>query len=633
MNREYATIRAMMSIRIPGDETEPFSVHVVSAIAAASVFVLASVTILTHAAQLLGMPFRTYAVLCALAALIVLAAVILQARGGMRRPKPMDHLTLWIVIAIALASGLLGVSMHRVGRISPDEYYYAANPVYYTQHPDAPMGFTDRLFYSRATHETAGFYTAGAFEYAEAAVASLARVRFATVFYLLGAGTTAFLIPLAIFLAIFWLSGTPAGSALGAFVTVLGITLMGETSWAPGANSFLRAFEGKAFLQFVGVPLLTAFSLRYFVRRNFSSWLALFGLGVAMTGSSTTSFALAPLLGLVLCGATVIAFWRSPATDRVPVKAFALYFVALAYVGVWALFVAWHDGIRTATFLNQAYPATFGGYLSAFVYAPFPLTPALAIAACVLAVALARGRLRILLAAWLALDVLLVLNRFRPGYCWDMSAVSTTVSSIFCRSRFRWVCAQPTCMAGTRYFLQAHVRACIGSRSRAGGGSRAGRSGFHLPPAVVSISATPYTTTTSPGRLPFSRRLHPGPCWLRTRSPARSPCWIWITRRCWLVPICWISTCAARVMPPMPSCVSTPSCCWMEAWCPPIRSSACSRTIQRFGLSSWKSPYTRISRAKLDPVLTAHGSRAPGCPFPHWSSIPAEDERAGLRAA
>ncbi len=305
----------MVPVSSLGKQGEPLSVAVISAVVTAYVCVLASATILTHVAQLLGIPFRIYAYASAVFGLAVLGAVIVRARQRIGGSAPQDAATLVLILIIGLISGQLAVSMHRVGRISPDEYYYAVNPVYYTQHPDDRMGFQNRLFYSQHELESAGFFTAGAFEYAEAAFAFLANMRFATAYYFVGAGIIGALIPLSIFLAVYCLSGSAAGSTLGAAVTVLGITLMGETSWAPGANSFVRAFEGKAFLQFAGVPLLAAFTVTYFSKPGVSSWLALFALGVALAGTSTTSFAMAPLLTIILCAAYWIARRPRPMVD------------------------------------------------------------------------------------------------------------------------------------------------------------------------------------------------------------------------------------------------------------------------------------------------------------------------------
>ena len=388
----------------------PLSVAIISLLAVGYVSLLAALTVLTQSAQLLRISFLTYATLCAIMGALALAVVVVLAYRRWRDSQPRDYSNLAAIVLIGLLGAFLSTSMHRVGRISPDEYYGAVNPVYYTQHPEARMGFESRLFYSRSEVGSAAFFTAGPYEYIQSAFAFLFHARFATVYYLVGAGITGFLIPAAIFLAVYCLSGDAWGSTLGALMTVAVITTMGETSWAPGANSFLRAFEGKAFLQFVAVPLFTALSFRYFAKPSLSAWLALLALCVATAGSSTTSFALIPLLGIILCGSYFIAFRQNTAFGGRFILRTALYFASFVYIGLWALFVALYDGVQNAAPLNADYPSTFNGYLAPFIYPAFPLTPVLLVLGIVLAVFLARNRTRVLLLWWVALAVLLALN-------------------------------------------------------------------------------------------------------------------------------------------------------------------------------------------------------------------------------
>lgn len=389
---------------------------VISFIATGFVWALAGMTVLTHASQILGIPFRTYAYLCAAVAIVAAIAVVVDARVRLQHLERRDFSNLALIVLVGAIGSFLAVSMHRVGRISPDEYYYAANPVYYTQHPDSSMGFEDRLFYSTSTVDSAAFFTAGAYEYAEAAWAYLANIRFATVYYIVGAGVTGFLIPLSIFLAVYCLSGSAAASTVGAFITVVAITLMGETSWAPGANAFVRAFEGKALLQFVSVPLLTAFSIRHFRKPGRSSWWTLAALAAASAGSSTTSFALLPILGIILWASYTIAFLRNELLRWRSIRGLAVYLASFGYLGVWAIFVARHDGIQTATFLNGGYPGSFAAYATTFIYAPFPLTPVLTVLGCLLAVISAQGKARSMLIWWIGLSVLIALNPWTAGF-------------------------------------------------------------------------------------------------------------------------------------------------------------------------------------------------------------------------
>ncbi len=117
------------------DEPQTLSVIVVLHIAILYIGVLAGLTMLTHLAQFIGISFRTYAYLGIAVSLLISGAVV---ASGIRRLKVIHLADTSSLLAILLVRGIgagLAISLHRVGRISPDEYYSAVNPVFYTSIP------------------------------------------------------------------------------------------------------------------------------------------------------------------------------------------------------------------------------------------------------------------------------------------------------------------------------------------------------------------------------------------------------------------------------------------------------------------------------------------------------------------
>lgn len=400
----------MRNARDLNDKPLPLSVTVVT-VAAFWVFsLLAVLTITTHLSQLLAVSFRFYAYVCLILSVITSCVVFVVSRRDFKANPHVDTSNIFWILVLGLTGVFLSVTLHRTGRLSPDEYYAAANPVYYVQHPDAAMGFESRTFYSEQPIYSVSYITAGAYEYIEAAVAFLAHASFVDVYYWLGAGLTGFLIPPAIFLAVYCFSGDAFASILGTFITLCAIVLTGETGWTPGAYSFLRAFEGKALLLFAGIPFLMVFSLTYFTRPSTLRWWRLLALVTALAGISSSSFLILPILGFILFLSWWIASrgWTQPTAQQF--KTAAAYFLAFLYLVLFAFYVSRTDHLQNAYVFNDEYPATFSGYLNGFVEQRYPVTPILFLAFTLLALLLARGRSRALLGIWVVAVILLVLN-------------------------------------------------------------------------------------------------------------------------------------------------------------------------------------------------------------------------------
>ena len=373
--------------------------------------VLGSLTILTHIAQLLALQFRFYSVLALSITIGVSIGVVLFAQKRNSTSPVHDFRTLLFVLFLGVAAAVVSTSIRRVGRIAPEEYLYGANPVYFLEHPNARMGFEDRTLYSgNGPFVSVSYHTAGAYEYVLGAFALLLELAFVTGYYRLAALVAGFAFPLALFLVLTYFSETTPGAAVGTFFSILFIAMLGETSWAPGAYSFPRIFEGKIIFLFVGVLLFIYFSLELLKLNNFTSWIQLFMLNTAAAGLSSTSIMVLPILGTVLFCAFWTTFPKKIKSQRDLLIRFVPYISSFAYLVVFATFVVVTDTLKQGLLINAGESDRFVDYLSGFVNTSFPITPLLVILSSLAVLVLTNDKTRLFLATWMLFAILFALN-------------------------------------------------------------------------------------------------------------------------------------------------------------------------------------------------------------------------------
>lgn len=103
------------------------------------VSIVAAMTVVTHVAQITGVPFSTYAVI-GICVSATVAALVLWGEGSKHLflAVTMQRGTVLVVLACALMGSVLSLVCHRPNL---DDVYYITNAVYYVEHADEPMGF------------------------------------------------------------------------------------------------------------------------------------------------------------------------------------------------------------------------------------------------------------------------------------------------------------------------------------------------------------------------------------------------------------------------------------------------------------------------------------------------------------
>ena len=371
---------------------------------------LTCLTIFTHLTQIIGLRFESYAWLCAALFVLTTLGILWTNRNIFSEIKKKDFGVTFLLFVLTLLTAALSVSVHEFRRVGPDEYFYAVNPVYYLNHPAEPMNYVLRLFYSEQPPlKMVTFQTANAYEYIQASLAYWTGLSFPTVFYFVFAALGGFMITVGTFLALSCFSKDTVSSLIGTCVSIAVLTIIAEANWTPGSLSFTRAFEGKSVMMFAGLPLFTAFSLRYLSQRSISNWLGLFALVLALTGMSTSAVMLLPFLGTFFFFIYWFLFEAPKKVKTFFVHAISFFSIYI-YLVVFGVYVAFMDRVSTATAITKPYATTFDGYVGSFVSPTLPLTPILLFAFSVIAVAVTRGKLRWFLFLWMSFVPLFVYN-------------------------------------------------------------------------------------------------------------------------------------------------------------------------------------------------------------------------------
>lgn len=405
----------------PNSNNDRLSIRIVSGLLFWYFAAWACLTIITLGAQAMGLPFKYYFRISLLAVAAVGVAAIVRMRRSISRGPPTRSEQEGAVIAglavICVAAAALSLAYHTTGRLFLDDFYLTANPVYYSQHAQVPMSFEARAFYSGgAPIISVGFLTAGAYETILAIPAYLLKINYVVVYYRLAAVANAILLVLSLFFALAHFCDDTRAALIGTFAAICLLSAMSENSWAIGGLAFVHGYEGKAILILDGVPLLAAYSLELLSRPSRRTWLQMFLFLVAMTGTSTSSFMIMPLLGVVLFLAWVIANRNAGRSGCSWARGALLYLGTYTYLIAFAALVALGDKAQNAVLFNLGYPADFLGYLRAFLSSStWPATVVFSMASWALAVLVTRDRKRAFIGSWFALAIILFLNPVSAG--------------------------------------------------------------------------------------------------------------------------------------------------------------------------------------------------------------------------
>lgn len=371
--------------------------------------VLASLTVLTHFAQIVGMRFSTYAVAGIFVNVIIVTLVLRSYLskhifGAVARERP----AALVLLTCCLMGSLLSLFAHRP---DSDDAFYLPNVVYYLAHPDEPMGFKIHHLDS-GTEPFVSYHwgTSVPFEYSQGILAYVGRMHLLTVYYLAAPALFGFMVPLVWFYLLSRLSFGTRAAIIGAIFICLSLTLMGERHRSFGNFAFGRIFQGKTVLLAVGLPLFVALTIDFFRSPSLRSWLYLFFTSTAMVGCSSSSAMFLGLFSVVLSVACCVSY---VVNIKLCFKRVFSYLSTLFYLALYAASVIYlsFGELIIKNPLRQDRPDTISAHAK-LVFGTSGLTASFLVVATVVAVIFLKKRDRRFLLAWIISLVVFFLNPF-----------------------------------------------------------------------------------------------------------------------------------------------------------------------------------------------------------------------------
>ena len=367
--------------------------------------VAASLTVLTHIAQITGISFRVYAIIGTCITIIVTGCILWRELSK----QIIKTVTAHPGSAAALAGcSLLGALLCLVSyRFDFDDFYYVPNVVYYLEHPTEAMGFLIHFVDSGGDPFVSYHFGSFPFEYSQGIVAYITRCRFLTVYYFLAPALFGGMMPLVWFYLISRFGFRSRAAITGSFIICMCLPLMGEQHGSFGNFAFNRIFQGKVVMLAVGIPLFVALTMDFFRWPGKKNWFYLFLASVAMVGFSTSAAMLLPMLASVLVIAS--CFWYVPNVRAWLLRGF-FYLCTLFYPILYAgTFLLMSPELLNSD--NPIYRHRLTTYLANVKNVlGGPVVIIFLAAGTILAISLLQKRHRRLIVTWLALLFLLYLN-------------------------------------------------------------------------------------------------------------------------------------------------------------------------------------------------------------------------------
>lgn len=389
------------------------SLVVVEIICAAFVIILGFQTILTVAAQQVGISFQTYLFITPLLMIACLIIVIWSQWSVLKQVEVTDKR---ILAGLFLIGTLLAIIPIITNHPTSDDYYYTPNVVYFIEHPTKPMDFEIHFLFGAIDKQIISqeLATSLAYDYFRGVVAYYLKIDFLTIYFRSGT-LTLFLLPLVYFLLISRFVEDTRRAFDGTLLAISVLLLSMEGPRTFGIITFWDAHMGKLVLFSIGFQLFTAYSISFLKRPSVREWILLFACATTLIGMTSSAVALIPILAVILLGAFIVTF-RLSKGDSLSWKALllraTLYIASLGYVLGYTLFLYTQlkQGATTGNPFDLVGPDGFLGNLFYFSSPRVPFTLTLIVLSIIAVFIFVRGWQRIFLLAWMAVLFTTFLN-------------------------------------------------------------------------------------------------------------------------------------------------------------------------------------------------------------------------------
>jgi hypothetical protein len=367
--------------------------------------VMACLTILTHIAQIIGLPFYLYCIIGLFVSITAVAAMLLNE--PLKKHFLLVKTNKSACMVLVLCSVISGSFSAILYRPDLDDIYYVPNVVYCLENPREPMGFVIHSLDSENEPFISYHWgNSNPFEYSQGIVAYFIKTHFLTVYYFLAPVLFGGMIPLVWFYAISRFSFSNHSAIVGTIIVCLSLTLLGEKHASFGNLAFNRIFQGKAVMFAVGLVLFAAFTIDFFRSASVKKWLVLFLIATSMIGLSTSSAMLMPFIVFVLALACGFSYMKS----LIPrLRTTLLYCCSIIYpvLFVGSVFLVSLNRKSINVPSAKYFPADFLGQAE---YVFGPATVLTLVASSILAVIFIQKYDRYFLMVWILLLVIFFLN-------------------------------------------------------------------------------------------------------------------------------------------------------------------------------------------------------------------------------
>lgn len=390
---------------LPASSNEPHLADLVKTFLVLIFAVMAALTVLTHIAQIIGLPFFLYALIGLFVSAIAAIAVLLNEPLKKFLPLVKTNKSACIVLVPCfLIAGFFSAILYRPDL---DDIHYVPNVVYYLEHPHEPMGFAIHFLDSGDKPFVAYHWgTSNPFEYSQGIAAYFTKTHFLTVYYFLAPVLFGGMIPLVWFYAISRFSSNNRSAILGAIIICLSLTLLGEKHASYGNLAFNRIFQGKVVMFTVSLAAFAAFTIDFYRSASVKNWLVLFLTATSMIGLSASSVMLIPILVFVLAIACSFSYLKGTVSR---LKTGLLYCCSIIYPVLYAgsVFLAFTNQAGIELPSTKSYPADFFGHAEYFFG---PVAAVTLVISSIFATFFIKKYDRRFLILWMLLIIILFLN-------------------------------------------------------------------------------------------------------------------------------------------------------------------------------------------------------------------------------
>lgn len=217
-------------------------------------------------------------------------------------PTKNSHTNTWLILALIIMSVMLSLALHRA---DPDDSRYINRAAAMADSPTDPILKYDTM-HGVSGSKVTSVTKIVANETLVAAISVLTGAPAIYLFHWLMLSLGGVLLVLA-YAGIFRLL-TPKYWLVAVFTVMVYLLFDGSTHYSFGNFSFVRLYQGKAFLVSVSVPLIVTYAITFMQQPGMRSWTLLACSQVAAIGMSSTGLMVAPAVAGVALLIGLLAF-------------------------------------------------------------------------------------------------------------------------------------------------------------------------------------------------------------------------------------------------------------------------------------------------------------------------------------